>query len=367
MMVKLLHTSDVQLDAPFHFLGSRGSSHRQQLRDTFQHIVDVAAEGRYDALLITGDLFNDNRPHQSTLDFVAAQLGRLDVPVCILPGNHDCYDGSSAYRKARFPENAILFTEQPTITEIPELDMAVYGNAITSIQSRVSPLRGLERRGAMRWHVAMAHGNLVRPDIFDPPRPIQPSEISDSGMHYVAMGDWHAFADYSQGGVKAYYAGAPEPTGLDQKGAGYVACIEMDENGVRVHSERVATISTEEMTVDVTGRPASQVKAQIAALSDKHLMLKVTLSGLMELGTPLDTEQLVHELAPSFWHFECFDESHPQLEKISTDDYPEELVVGKFVRLMQARLAAAPGRDDRRRLEQALQLGVALLQGRRVL
>jgi hypothetical protein len=317
-------------------------------------------------MLITGDLFNDNRPHQSTLDFVAAQLGRLVMPVCILPGNHDCYDDSSAYRKAHLPGNVVLFTEQPTIQEFPELDLAVYANAITSSQSRVSPLRGLERRGEMCWHVAMAHGNLVRPDFFDPPRPIQLEEIRDSGMHYVAMGDWHAFADYSQGGVKAYYAGAPEPTGLDQKGAGYVACIEMDERGVRVRPERVATISTDAMRVDVTGKPVSQVKAQIVACAAKHLMLSVTLHGLMELGTALDTKQLEQELAPSFWHFECSDESHPPIDQISSDDFPEELVVGRFVRLMQARLAAAP-EGERRRLEQALQLGVALLQGRRVL
>jgi len=110
-MLKILHTSDVQLDAPFHFLGVKGQQHRQQLCETFRRIVDMVTEAKFDLLFITGDLFNDNRPHQDTVDFVALQLDRLDIPVCILPGNHDCYDDTSVYRKARFPDNVIVFTK----------------------------------------------------------------------------------------------------------------------------------------------------------------------------------------------------------------------------------------------------------------
>ncbi|HEC35050.1 MAG TPA: DNA repair exonuclease [Anaerolineae bacterium] len=366
-MVRILHTSDVQLDAPFHFLGDKGQRHRQQLRKTFQCIVDMAAEAGFDLLLITGDLFNDNRPHQDTIDFVVSQLGRLDIPVCILPGNHDCYDSTSVYRKARFPDNVVIFTEQPTIREFAELDVTVYGNAILSRQSRLSPLRGLTRTGTMRWHIALAHGNLVRPDIADPSRPIRPEEISASGMDYVAMGDWHAFADYSQGRVKAFYSGAPEPTAPDQKGAGYVACIEIDENGMQVRPERVGTISTDGISVDVAGKSVPQIVEEIRARADPNLMLKVTLSGLVGLGVVLDTERMEQELVPYFYHVECSDQFHPQLATISPDDFPEELVVGKFVRLMQARIEDATDDIHRRRAEQALQVGVALLQGRRVL
>ena len=219
----------------------------------------------------------------------------------------------------------------------------------------------------MRWHVAMAHGNLVRPDIVDPPRPIRPEEISGSGMDYVAMGDWHAFADYSEAGVKAFYSGAPEPTALDQKGAGYVACIEMDENGVRVRQERVGTISTDGILVDMSGKSVPQILEQIRARANPNLMLKVTLSGLVELGVVLDRDKLEQELTSDFYYIECSDQSHPQLASIFPNDFSEELVVGKFVRLMQARIEDAADDAQRRRAEQALQVGVALLKGRRVL
>jgi DNA repair exonuclease SbcCD nuclease subunit len=366
-MLRILHTSDVQLGAPFHFLGGKGRQHRQQLRETFRGIVDLAIEKRFDLLLIAGDLFNDNRPHQTTIDFVASQLGRLDIPVCILPGNHDRYDDTSIYRRARFPDNAIIFTEQPTIQEFPELDVTVYGNAIKSRHSRLSPLRGLTRTGTTRWHVAMAHGNLVRPDIADPPRPIQPEDIEASSMDYVAMGDWHAFADYSQGGVKAFYSGAPEPTAMGQKGAGHVAYIKIDESGVNVQKKRVGNVLTDGVEVDISGKPATQIAKEIEACADPNLMLKVTLCGLAQLGAVLDTEKLEQELTPHFYHIECSDQSHPQLEAISLDDYPEELVVGKFVRLMQSQIDNAADDTQRRQAERALQLGIALLEGKEVL
>ena len=366
-MIKILHTSDVQLDAPFRFLGTKGRKHRQQLRNTFKCIVNLAIEADCDLILIAGDLFNDTRPRQDTVDFVIHQLGRLEIPVCILPGNHDCYDGTSVYRKAHFSNNVTILVEQPTIKEFPGLNVAVYGNPILSKHSRLGPMRSLARRGAMQWHVAMAHGNLVRPDIIDPPRPIHPDEIKGSAMDYVALGDWHSFADYSHGNVKAFYSGAPEPTEFGQAGAGRVAWIELDQAGVRVHPKRVGMVSTREVSIDVSGRTVPEIADEIRGSADPTLMLRVVLSGLSEIGTVLDIRELEQQLISDYYYLKCSDHSHPQLADISPEDFPEELVVGKFARIMQVHIQDASNDAERQRAEQALQLGVALLQGKEVL
>ncbi|MEA3335483.1 MAG: hypothetical protein U9R25_06195 [Chloroflexota bacterium] len=79
-MIKLLRTSDVQLDAPFTFLGERGARHRQQLRQTFARIVELAREDGCHMLLIAGDLFNDNHPSQNRA--IAAGSWRLPAATC---------------------------------------------------------------------------------------------------------------------------------------------------------------------------------------------------------------------------------------------------------------------------------------------
>jgi DNA repair exonuclease SbcCD nuclease subunit len=364
---RILHTSDVQLDAPFRFLGPRGEEHRKQLRETFKRIVEMAQQDGFDLLLIAGDLFDSNRPHQTTLDVVSMALEQLDIPVCILPGNHDCYDDDSVYRRVRFPDHVHVFTEQPTVQTFPALDLAVYGNPLRSARSQQDPLRDLAPSADARWHVAMAHGNVDRPDLDVTSRPIRPEAIRDSGMDYVALGDWHGFADYSAGDVTACYAGAPEPTALGQTGAGYVARVELDDGGVRVRPERVGTITTDELTFDVTGYTRVDVVQAIREHADPHLMLQVTLTGLTDLGTVLELDALERELASDFYHLACADQSHPQIEAIAAEDYPEELVIGKFARLMQERIEQAESENERRRAEQALQLGIALLEGKEVL
>jgi len=366
-MLRILHTSDVQLDAPFGFLGHRGKDHRKRLRETFGRIVDLAQRSGFDLLLIAGDLFDSNRPHQTTVDFVSMTLDQLSIPVCILPGNHDCYNDHSIYRRVRFPDNVYVFTEQPTVHAFPGRNLAVYGNPIQSARSRRSPLRDLTPSADVRWHVAMAHGNIDRPDLNVASRPIRREEIRDSGMDYVALGDWHAFADYSEGEVTAYYAGAPEPTALGQTGAGYVACVELDDTGVRVRRERVGSVTTDELTLSVTGRTSVDIIQAIREHADPNLMLQVTLTGLTEVGTVLYLDALERELAPGFYHFACADQSHPQIEAISADDYPEELVIGRFVRLMQGRIDQAESESEQRRAERALQLGVALLGRKEIL
>jgi hypothetical protein len=129
----------------------------------------------------------------------------------------------------------------------------------------------------------------------------------------------------------------------------------------------VGTISTDEISVDVSGKSVVEITEAIQARADPNLILKVILYGLGELGAGLDTEILEQGLAHYFYHIECSDQSHPQLATISPDDFPEELVVGRFVRLMQERIEDSADVTQRRRAEQALQIGVALLRGRKVL
>jgi len=162
-MIKLLHTADVQLDAPFAFLGDKGEAHRQQLYDTFKKIVELARNEKYDILLIAGDLFNDNRPSRTTVNLVAQALSNLTIPVCILPGNHDCYDSSSIYRKVSFPPNVRILSESPTFLDFPELDLMVAGNALLSRHTQISILKGIVRRDERRWFIVMAHGNIQIP------------------------------------------------------------------------------------------------------------------------------------------------------------------------------------------------------------
>ena len=104
-MMRFLHAGDVHLDSPF---SSRSETIRHRLRDAsrlaFRRLVDLVLNERVDALLIAGDLFDDERLSFQTERFLLEQLHRLDaetIPVVYATGNHD--PGRDGLRAADLP------------------------------------------------------------------------------------------------------------------------------------------------------------------------------------------------------------------------------------------------------------------------
>lgn len=367
-MLKLLHTSDVQLGASFGFLGEQGTRHRRQLEQTFAKIVQLAHDDKYDMLLIAGDLFDGNAIPQGIIDFVVRTLGSTSVPVCILPGNHDALTERSIYRRTKFPPNVHILSDSPTYLDFPDLDLMVAGTPLLNSHDTDSSLKGVLRTDQRRWFVAMAHGSMQIPGFIDgKSRPIRPEEIAATKADYVALGDWHSLGDQSQGSVKAWYCGAPEPTGLSQSGAGKVLRVILDQNGTTVTPISVGAVKIRTVSIDVAGMEQNQLIEQINAVANLDTMLTVKIGGLRAIDTFLDLEAIEKIVAPNCYWLKIEDTSITALESISPDDYPDNRVIGRYVRLMAQQVEQAIDDRSRRIAEQALQIGVALLQGKEVL
>jgi len=363
---KILHTADLQLDAPFGFLGQRGDAHRQQLRETFRKVVETARS--HDLLLIAGDLFDSNHPSRATVAFVQQQLQQLSIPVCILPGNHDCYDAQSIYRREKFPANVRIFAETPTFVDFPELNLTVAGNPLRNNYATDSVFDGITRSGGRQWFVVMAHGNLQIPGLVEnTARPIKPAALEATRADYVALGDWHAFADYSQGKVKAYYAGAPEPTGSNQSDAGYVASVHLSAAGVMVERVRVGRTFTREVKLNVMNMDMADILREIGQHADPACMLTVTLTGMKSVDRFIDTESITSQLGGGFYWLQVNDTAVSAVDHIDPAQFPATQVIGQYVRNLKGEIDRATDERQRRIAEQALQIGVALLQGKEVL
>lgn len=363
-MIKLLHVSDVQLDAPFEFLGEKGALHRQRIQQTFADVVHLARRGAYHALLIAGDLFNSNGPSRKTVQFVAETLGGLAIPVLILPGNHDCYDKSSVYRKSSFPRNVTIFSQSPTYLDFPDMDLTVAGNPLPARHTVVSPLAGIRRSTARRWFVVLAHGNVQIPGrIENTERPIRSEEIEGCGADYIGLGDWHAFADVSKGKVKAFYSGSPEPTAIDQRKAGFVASVSLSTDGVSVEQIRVGRIRADGLTLDLTGLSKEEVIESIRLRASPELMLDVTLTGASSMESVIDVGELEQPLGESFYFIRVKNQSAVSVTDADILELPESHVIGQFARMLRARIQTAADEKSRHIAERALQLGVALLRG----
>jgi DNA repair exonuclease SbcCD nuclease subunit len=206
--LKVLHTSDLHLEFP----GDRGC-------ECLRGVVNLALEEEVDMLISAGDLFDHGRVEDEVVSFAVEQLKRLNVPVILLPGNHDCLISGSAYDREALWENSShiqLITEpEGEMLELPELGISIWGKSIASLEENMRPLEGIPRPVKNGdWYIALAHGYFVdnRRGVF-PSYHITEEEITNCGWDYIAMGHIPLFRCVCAGPVKAYYSGSPTITG----------------------------------------------------------------------------------------------------------------------------------------------------------
>ena len=370
IMIKLLHTADHQLGVKFSGFGEKGRELRQAVKDSLKATVDLALADGVALVLISGDLFDSNAVSRNLVDEALAHLKRLaPVPVCILPGTHDCYDASSVYRRPEFRDipHIHVFSDKMTSLVLPDLDLTVHGRANLSPTGTESPLARLAKNDKTEYHVAMAHGEMAIEGKFAGDYyPIEPKEIADSGMNYVALGHWHRSADFSQGKVKAFYCGAPETLSFEEgEDSGHVLLVSIDGSETEVEKKRVGKYLWKTLDLKIEAfETERELQQEIENHADPNTLLRVRLSGLKPVTWDLGEEGLTRELEGLFFHLEVNrGELTTSLEPIRAVDFPDTTVMGQFLRLMEQRLEGADP-AEKPVLEEALRRGFALLNGR---
>ncbi|MHC1578145.1 MAG: metallophosphoesterase family protein [Dehalococcoidia bacterium] len=368
-MLKILHTADIHLGTKFSGLGDKGISQREQLRTTFKNVIATAINERVNIVLVAGDLFDSNQQPQRNIDLVIQQfnlLGANDIPVCLIPGTHDSRDSSSIYKKVDFqgscPNLKIFSDESISSKEYPALDLTVYGKPNLSNRSYISPLKGLKRSTATKFHVAMAHGSLYIPNkIAEDDHVFTPEEIKACGMDYLALGHWHRVYRCSEQ-PQAWYAGPPEWL-PDQRESGAVLLVRLEDSGeVTVEPRRIGLRDYDEIEMDAGElHDLGTLKARIAQGANQNLIRRVTIRGLRDAEIIVNPDELEAELAEKFFHLSIVDKSHPKLGEVPEDE--ERLIRNRFINLMKAQVESLEG-EEREIAENALQYGVALLDGK---
>ncbi len=213
--VRILHTADIHLDK---WECSNSTVPIGQAQRALQAMVDLSIETEASLIIIAGDLFDSNRVNAATVDCTLQELLRTSAPVVILPGNHDCLTPDSAYRQVHLskfaPKIRVFTAPEGERFLFPELDLAIWGNPITSHEGKLRPLAGVPARSRERWQIAVAHGAYVgTSNNHINSYQISAEEIAQSRHDYVALGHSSVFSCVSNGTVKAYYSGAASETG----------------------------------------------------------------------------------------------------------------------------------------------------------
>jgi hypothetical protein len=108
----------------------------------------------------------------------------------------------------------------------------------------------------------------------------------------------------------------------------------------------------------------AMLKSRISEGAGQNLIGKVTLKGLREVEFIVNPDDLESELGERFFHLRVVDKSHPKSAEITEGE--ERLIASRFIRLMKGQIESLEG-EEKEIAENALQYGIALLDGKEVL
>lgn len=363
-MVRFLHTADWQLGMTRRFLDARDALPRfQQARiDAIRSIGSAARAHDAAFVVVAGDVFETNQPDPRTVERACEALRAIDVPVYLLPGNHDPLDGASVFRSPAFqaavPDHVeVLDDDEPRA--VPGASAEVVGapwrSKAPTRDLAADAVEGLLPVGADRVRVLVAHGAVdagVAPDrearATVHAEPLQ-AAIDDGRIDYVALGDRHStwqVPDHE----RLWYAGAPEPTRFDEVDPGNVLLIEVEPGGApSVTPLEVGTWHFLEISAEL--RDAASVDRLAQQLTDvtdrSRTIVRCKLSGVLSLATRARLDEVLDSHRHAFASLEL-PARHTQLLTEPDDADLEALDLSGYARdaLDELRATDSPVADE---------------------
>jgi len=375
--VRFIHTSDVHLDTSFSgsaFPSRLGDRKREAIRGTFRRIMEDARLQGVDFVLIAGDLFEDDRVTPDTIELLKRQFENVGaVRVFIAPGNHDPAAKGSPYLEENWPQNVHVFVaEEFQSVELSHVGVAVTGFGFNHARLDTRHFRKLPALPKESFNLVVAHGSDVSrvPAGKSQHGPFTMEEIAGKNVGYCALGHYHQQRQLPNpfDGAQVWYSGIPEGRGWDEEGACGYLLGEILDGVVRVTSHRCNQFPLKTITVNCdTFSSREQILDAILQQREVHFdsttILRVRITGSLDPRLDLSFSELEERLAEQVLFVQWQDQTYPALDFESLAQ--EKTLRGKFVRLLNERIAAA-SEEDRTVLERARIYGVEALQGREV-
>jgi DNA repair exonuclease SbcCD nuclease subunit len=303
MTVRFLHTADWQLGKAF---GSIADPHnrvlvQQERLAVIERIGEVARVGEAQFVVVAGDLFDSPSATKATVAAACAAIGRIGLPVFVIPGNHDHGGPGSLWEQA--------FFQRESATLAPNLRVLLSAEPVAVAGAVLLPcplLRRHESADTTSWlraidwsawggqpRIVLAHGSVQGFAEEDGAvNRLDLGRLPAAEIDYIALGDWHGTKQIAD---HAWYAGTPEQDRFakgESNEPGHVLLV-IAARGALPIVERVRTARLGWHRLDFRfsaaadlGRLESEVDALLGQRAQQDL-LELTLHG--ELGIEAST------------------------------------------------------------------------------
>jgi len=372
--LKILHCSDIHLDAPFvGMTGEKADERRRELRNTFSKMMEFIRERAIDYVLIAGDLFETKYATNTTAEILIREFRNcMDTKFIIAPGKSDPYDNNPLYLSGRLPDNCYVFSSDTLSRfDFEEDKLTVYGWAFKSEELTASPIYDKHVDDSSKINIVCGYADLDGA-VGSVNCPISTQEMNRFGADYYAFGSNHNKTEFIKKGGSMYsYCGSLECTGFEKPYVGGVKFLNIDYNngelsmdGKHITFGHLQFVSE---TIDITGvNSNNEVINRISqVISQKkygsETALRIVLTG------DIDPRFLVPSNlecdAFGLYYFDVVDKTLPLY---GTEHFNRDMsIAGEMYRRMLPMLKSE-NEADRLTAARAFRVGLAALENREI-
>lgn len=344
-MTCFLHSADWQLGMTRHFLAGEAQARFSQDRfEAVRRMAALAGERKCEFAVVCGDVFETNQVEQKTVLRALEAMGCFEIPLYLLPGNHDPLDATSVFRSSVFLEHKpqlVHVLESPGIHSIcagVELVAAPWFSKRPDrdlLQEACADLESADTSSAT-LRIAVGHGALdsLNPNRDDPASiALQALEqhLSAGRLHYVALGDRHSCTNAHASG-RVWYAGAPEPTDYDELDPGRALVVDLSHDRCNVDAVAVKRWCFEQRDFELDSwedlKHLDDVLSQMP--NKQQRILKLSLRGSLDLRQKAQLDERLDLQRDLFGAIELW-ERHSELVVRPVDEDFAALELSGFV------------------------------------
>jgi DNA repair exonuclease SbcCD nuclease subunit len=384
-MLRLIHTADWQIGKPYGTVADEQKRFRlqQERIAAIGRIRDAVRAQDAQLLLVAGDLFDSPTPDSTAVLEVLELIGEMQVPVLVIPGNHDHgapgtvwhRDDFQRHQRQQAPNLQLLLERQPLVLD----EAVVLPCPLLRNQDSSDPtqwLRGVDWSALPtdRPRIVLAHGGVHgfggRDYEGDDEAQAGANNLIDlaalpaAQVDYIALGDWHNLKQVS---AQAWYPGTPEPDRFDQgegNQRGQVLLVEL-QRGItpEVKPQQTGRIQWHNLNIRFSGDgDLDRFERQLEELTAGRVardLLRLEVSGSLSLAGHRRYQQLLDDLQNRLLRLRIKGECQQapeatELEQLTARS--EDPLIAQVAQQLQQRLSREtdPDSDEASRIRTAL-------------
>lgn len=307
--MKFIHTADWQIGMKAIGMGKAAAVVRDSRIHAIENIFEAAKKNDAEFILVCGDVFEDNQVSIETVKKVISIFNKYpEMPIYLLPGNHDYLGPGSVYNQPIFSKvsNLVIFKDSKLVRHN---DVTLYPAPIEINKRAEDPTICIPDTSKVNGiKIGVSHGSYEG-SFYSEQKiefPIRNSCIERTRLDYIALGHHHNMHLFDIDGItRIAYSGTHEQTSFNETSSGFSLLVEISSED---KIPRITPIKTGKLDWGLIDFSFSD-KLSLTKLSEMldnektKSILKLRLDGKLPFNLKGDVDNLIEFHDTQHTHF----------------------------------------------------------------